>query len=565
MIRARPATERRRYAAGFRWLLAGVSACLCLGAAELVLRVLELPRQAADFQFVRPDGELDQVFASGGGMVADPELFWRMAPGQVPRAALVNRHGLRGYWPERAKGPRDLRIACIGDSCTYGLGVSYDATYGVLLEQRLQQALPDRCVQASLLAFPGYSTHQSRVLVARHLVELAPDVVILYFGAWNDYLPAVVHDDQQRARRATRSLRLHSLLDRLTEPGDEQFAFFREEFRAGRAPCGRRVPLPQFRANMLAILAAARELGSAPILVVPPVPESTRAAHPIGAEYRDCVQELAASEGVPMVDAEALFAAQAGESLFLDWVHPTARGHRLLAEALAPLVQKTLRPLPSRPATTLRVDRVEPDVVAVMTPTLVTLHGRGLGEPGAFDRVFVGDRWQPEARCEPDRIELYLQRVIPPGRHRLYLQTATGLVDAGELTVGPAAPFPVRAEVVRGPGLRIRVHGEAPVEAAVAVWLAPARRGTPRATPIGPFELDSGELAGLPEPLDLTALPLPRYLGVAGGFRTFTVDCPVPAELERAAAPVYLQVALFDPEDQTFGALSEAVSVPLAR
>lgn len=554
----------RRLGAGARWSLAAVTTVFCLGTAELALRVLDLPASAADFHFVRPDGELDQVFAPGSNAVTDPELFWRIVPGQMPKSALVNRHGLRGPWPERAKGPRDLRIACIGDSCTYGLGVAYDSAYGVQLERQLQNALPDRCVDAFLVGFPGYSTHQSRVLVERHLGELAPDVTIFYLGAWNDYLPAVPHDDLERARRASRSLRLHMLVDRLSEPDAEEFTFLREEFRAGRAPRGRRVALPQFRANVLAMLAAARALGSAPILVVPPVPASTRTVHPIGAEYRDCLLQLATAEQVPMVDGDALFAAHAGEPLFLDWVHPTRRGYQLLAEALAPLVQRTLRPLPARPAAAVLVDRIEPAVVPVLTPTTVRLHGQGLGAPGAFDRVFVGDRWQPEVRIERDRLDVQVQRVVPPGRHRVCLQTANGLVDAGELTVGTAEPFPVRAELVRGTDLRLRVTGRASVEAHVAVWLAPVLASSPRATPIGPFHLDAAAMAGLPEPLDLTALPLPRTLGVAGAFGTFTVECVVPPELVGAAAPVFVQVALFDPEDRSFGALSQALSVSLA-
>lgn len=564
MTSTRRGNAPSRLGARARWLLAALTTGLCLCLAELGLRVLDLPRTTPDFQFVRPDGELDQVFVPGGILVGDPDLFWRIVPNQLPKSALLNRHGLRGPWPERAKGPRDLRIACVGDSCTYGFCVSYDSAYGVQLERLLQNALPDRCVDAYLVGMTGYSTHQSRVLVERHLGELAPDVTILYLGAWNDYLPAVPYDDPERARRGHRTFRLHSLIDRLGEPDEEQFTFLREEFRAGRAPLGRRVPLPQFRANVSAILAAARNLGSATILVVPPVPASTRTAHPAGTEYRDCLLQLAAAEQVPMVDGEVLFAAHAGESLFLDWVHPTPRGHQLIAEALVPLVQKTLRTLPPRPASSLHIDRIEPAVVQVYTPTTVTLHGRGFGAPGAFDRVFVGDRWQPEVQVEQDRLVVRVQRIVPPGLHRVCLQTATGLVDAGELTVGPADPFPLRAELVRGKDLRIRVTGPASFEATVAVWLAPARRSSPRGTHIGPFHLDADAMAGLPEPLDLAALPLPRTLGLANASGAFTVDCVVPPELVRAAAPVFVQVALFDPEDRSFGALSEVLSVPLA-
>lgn len=536
---------------------------MCLGLAELALRVLGLPRTTADFQFVRPDGEVDQVFAPGSNAVTDPDLFWRIVPGRMPKSALINEHGLRGPWPERSKGPRDLRIACIGDSCTYGFGVGYDAAYGVQLERRLQNALPDRCVDAFLVGFPGYSTHQSRVLVERHLGELAPDVTILYLGAWNDYLPAVPYDDRERARRGNRTFRLHALVDRLGEPDADEFAFLREEFRAGRAPLGRRVPLPQFRANVLAMLGSARALGSAVIVVVPPVPASTRTAHPVGTEYRDCLLELAASEGLPMVDGDALFAAHAGEPLFLDWVHPTPRGHQLLAEALEPLVRSTVRELPPPPPATLRVERLAPELVAVLTPTQVSLYGEGFDAPFAFDRVFVGDRWQPEVARAPGRLDVQVQRIVPPGRHRVRLQTGNGLVDAGQLTVGPATPFAVRAERLGDAERRLRITGPASVDAAVAVWLAPARRSPGRATPIGPFLLDSDALAELPEPIDLTNLPLPRFLGVADAFGRFTVDCVVPTELAQAAAPVFVQVALFDPEDRSFGSLSEVLEVPL--
>ena len=63
----------------------------------------------------------------------------------------VNAHGLRGPWPAVERRPNELRIVCIGDSCSFGSGVRLDQAYGHRLEYRLQEALPGRIVSTTLL------------------------------------------------------------------------------------------------------------------------------------------------------------------------------------------------------------------------------------------------------------------------------------------------------------------------------------------------------------------------------------------------------------------------------
>ncbi|MGH7291838.1 MAG: SGNH/GDSL hydrolase family protein, partial [Myxococcota bacterium] len=57
--------------------------------------------------------------------------------------------------------------------------------------------------------------------------------------------------------------------------------------------------------------------------------------------YREAIAKLAASEGVPFIDTNALLRGPAEaplEGAYADHCHPNATGHDRLAEALAPLV-----------------------------------------------------------------------------------------------------------------------------------------------------------------------------------------------------------------------------------
>ena len=335
-----------------RWLLALVALLASLSLAEVALHVLDLPSRRSDFQFVRPDLEVGEVFADlGAALVPDTELFWALDPSLGAR--LANQHGLRGWWPSRDKDRRDIRIVCVGDSCTFGTSVRYEDTYGVRLESKLQERWPGRCVETVLLAVPGYSTHQNRLLCERHLAALEPDITVLYCGAWNDYLPAVsLSDSDRHAENTTSAPRLLRLLSRATGPSAVPAEELKQAFREGRAPRGRRVPLDEFRANMETMIELALASGSRVVVVLPPLPADTEQKYPVSLDYRGVLTEVAAKHELPLVDAPWRFALEGGGGapLFHDWVHPTARGHELIASRVEALVEGDLASTPSGPA-----------------------------------------------------------------------------------------------------------------------------------------------------------------------------------------------------------------------
>ena len=556
-----------------RWLLALASTSLALGVAEVALRMAGLPGRSQTFRFVDPDGQVFDVFDGvGHGLVDDPELFWRLDPDSGDAPTTVNRVGLRGWLPTRAKGARDLRIACVGDSCTFGAGVRYEDTFGIRIERALQVAHPHLCVEVILAALPGYSSHQSRVLFERHVAGLAPDVTILYCGAWNDYLPAVGWTDAQRGRWMSGTLRLRSLLARAFGPDAVTLERHRDAFRAGGAPFGRRVPLAEFRDNLLAIVRQAQASGSRVIVVVPPVPPRTAREHPLGADYREVVREVARTERLLVLDGERVFGAHAGELLFSDWVHPTARGHEVLATALLPVVSEATSPLPPRDGAEAAAPTIEvlgPRSISALAPALIEIEGRRLDTEVAFDRVLLGGRWLPEVGIvDAEHLTVRVTRSVPPGEHVLTLCTARGLVHAATpIVVVPPVSLPLRARAWRSEdGLRIEVSGTALGDLVVAVWLANGLRAHPVPSDYGPFHLAVAGAAGdSGTPIRLADVDLPRLTTMTARDGDFRLECVVPPEFDRAGSEVFAQALVFDRFDPPLGVLTQVARITLPK
>lgn len=136
----------------------------------------------------------------------DADLLWRLRPDtEMPAShpalagVRTNRWSLRGAAPG-PKVPGELRVVCLGDSITFGLGLREEDTMPSALERVLASApeLRGRKVSVVNAGVPGYSIVQGERLLAR-LAPLEPDVVVVWFGM-NDAKPAGGGDDEARLR-----------------------------------------------------------------------------------------------------------------------------------------------------------------------------------------------------------------------------------------------------------------------------------------------------------------------------------------------------------------------------
>ena len=153
---------------------------------------------AVNFRFVGPD------VMNMPEYVRDRRLFWRLKPGGpeigVAAPGQTGASGFRGPAVPKQRRPGAVRVACMGDSTTYGVGMPLEQAYISLLGRSLEYAL-QRPVEMVNAGCPGYSSYQGLRLLESDVLPLEPDVVTLLFGAWNDFTPAIGGDDEAKGSR----------------------------------------------------------------------------------------------------------------------------------------------------------------------------------------------------------------------------------------------------------------------------------------------------------------------------------------------------------------------------
>lgn len=339
-----------------------------VAAAEAALRLAgyRYAREEAVFRFVGVDPSSEPDY-----LVRDRLLFWRLRPGGKEvgfdaSTAVTNTAGFRGPLVEGPRRKGVPRIACLGDSVTYGVGVPFAKSYVGLVGAFLQETL-HRPVETVNAGCPGYSSFQGLRLLESRILPLQPDVVTFLFGAWNDYTPAIGGDDDAKGIRSRLPawtdplvstlghLRLFMALSQGRDAiagarVDDRFGRRRMEeymtgFERGRPPEGERVPPEKFRANLTAAVRACRSRGIEPVLITPPLEAASRRKYGISTFYREIVHEVAAAEKVRLAQTAEHLAGweERGTPVFADWVHPNACGYEIMARVITPMVAEALR------------------------------------------------------------------------------------------------------------------------------------------------------------------------------------------------------------------------------
>jgi hypothetical protein len=149
-------------------VIVGASTALALGAGELLVRWLApMPATHRLIEIHRPS----EVYG------------WELNPG-------VSGHGLLGERIDiNSAGLRDVehapeshgafRIALVGDSFTFGMGVDLEDTYGKQLEQRLRSA--GKPAEVASFGVVAYQLWQLVRVLQNKVAEFHPDLVVIAF------------------------------------------------------------------------------------------------------------------------------------------------------------------------------------------------------------------------------------------------------------------------------------------------------------------------------------------------------------------------------------------------
>jgi lysophospholipase L1-like esterase len=276
----------------------------------------------------------------------DPELLWELRAG----AEGVNALGLRG--PPLADPPARFRIALLGDSVAYGLGLGGEETIAVRLQAHLREA--GLHVEVLNLGVAGYNTCQEARRLERLLPVIDADAVVLLF-CLNDFLGSdgIPEGVQRAAQQAgagealqlsyrlasgsalMRALMTHSHLFRLlhglvrAEPAVVQ---------GGRAQAKANRDDTEVELGFERIARAARAAGVGVTVAIMPSLERT----PVNEQHQlhERVAALARKAGFAVLDLagpvrEVLLSSEEPLSLPGDSIHPNALGADVAARAIA--------------------------------------------------------------------------------------------------------------------------------------------------------------------------------------------------------------------------------------
>lgn len=318
---------------------------LVLGSSFLVvvlLAIVELILVAFD---VAPRAPRSAVHLGGAiktpedVVVWDRELLYRYAPNcEFLGFYRTNSLGYRGAEFQTTQAPDAIRIAFVGDSCTFGLGQREEETVarklGVTLERAFSGSLRFEILNFGVV---GYSTYQSTRQIEIDLARFAPDIVVYTPTAFNDATHAPDASDEARARshQSVTSWLLQRRIVRLMGLARDRYELpERIELAKDKDSSACRVPIADLDRLISRAIAAVKKIGASPVLAVSTVDANLRDQDPTLNQRLEIIDRVARSHDVVVAPVGATIEAYEPLSLFQDGVHPNPNGVTAIVRTL---------------------------------------------------------------------------------------------------------------------------------------------------------------------------------------------------------------------------------------
>ncbi|MEM1451786.1 MAG: SGNH/GDSL hydrolase family protein [Planctomycetota bacterium] len=324
------------------------SLVVAVAATELVVRATEPGPYSLFDRNPYVDSEVDDHVRHRPDFVGRWDGTWYV----------TDRRGFRGPEREPTFAEDELRVACVGDSCTFGKGVLEEACWPRQLEARLREG--GRNAVVFNLGINGGRGKVYRALLDEHADELKPNVIALGYNI-NDF-PNTIKAVDERVYK-DRSLRrlipegLRNAFGRLALYRKLRQVYYdarkERDWAAAEATARETADEPidsavweKERGYLEAIGAHAERHGARVVVFLFPY-ESQVFLESYDATPIERLRELCGSLGMPFVDLATEFRAAARSTepptqLFLagDRYHPNALGYGIVADRVLAAIER---------------------------------------------------------------------------------------------------------------------------------------------------------------------------------------------------------------------------------
>ena len=282
---------------------------------------------------------------------------WELMPGYNVAGIRINDHGFRGEELSQHKDPNSVRIMCLGDSCTFG-APGDDSPYPHQLENQLGNMGLNSTYQVINAGVDDHATINAQLRLPR-LLSFKPDILIVYIG-WNDMWagnPSHYPDMRRRTKSywhysndGNTGMRLLDKLKKFLELNTSLpiVSFDLKDFKPAN-----------FEYNLRKIIRAAKSRKVRVVLTTLPSPicqdktassiqNQTKLRYPTFLEHGDVeslkklydiydlsIRQMAMGEDIDLIDLNEAFTGVDIDSYFSDTWHPTIKGSKVIAKALA--------------------------------------------------------------------------------------------------------------------------------------------------------------------------------------------------------------------------------------
>jgi len=334
----------------------GFSITLALALWVVVELIVSVVFSAQLAEWAAPSVEIDDEAPT---MPGNPYLLYEYRPGVHQErgvAVTINSLGLRGDEPVIPKPNNQLRFMTTGDSSVFGFGVADAEVFSAVAADMFGDNVED--INA---AIPGYSTYQSINLLRLRALQTEPDLFVIA-NIWSDNnfgdrvdrdLLAAYETYEESASGNLRRVLAKSAIFRIldwnlrVQPATSRVDDYVQKtgwLRQSGPQIGvRRVEINDYATNLETLVSIASEVGAEVVFMMLANNEDLDEPGPGKAwdPYRQVIRDTASRHGAPIIDVPTLFqeSGLSRDQLFLDEMHPTTAGHRIMGESLGSLLK----------------------------------------------------------------------------------------------------------------------------------------------------------------------------------------------------------------------------------